>query len=127
WRAVGVSTAADVADVAPGPADALLFDARPPAGAACEGGHGVAFDRAALRAYRAARPFVLAGGLTPDNVGPAVREARAVPGFCGVDVSSGVERAGTGKRRKDPEKIARFVQAAVAAFAEEPAQCASGA
>lgn len=49
--------------------------------------------------------FVLAGGLTPGNVGDAIRRAR--PSI--VDVSSGVERA---PGEKDPALIGRFVEAA---------------
>lgn len=51
------------------------------------------------------KPYLLAGGLNPDNVGSAV----AVMHPYGVDVSSGVERdSGTGK---DPEKMEAFVRA----------------
>jgi phosphoribosylanthranilate isomerase len=56
-------------------------------------------------AAHARRPFLLAGGLTPENVGAAVSAVRPD----GVDVASGVERA---PRVKDPDKIARFVAAA---------------
>jgi len=50
-------------------------------------------------------PFVLSGGLTPDNVAEAIRITKA--GI--VDVSSGVEsRPG----EKDPELIRRFLQRA---------------
>jgi phosphoribosylanthranilate isomerase len=65
-------------------------------------GEGIAFDWARVRS----RPgrFVIAGGLTPENVGGAVTAARPF----GVDVSSGVE---CGPGRKDPEKMARFVAA----------------
>jgi phosphoribosylanthranilate isomerase len=65
-------------------------------------GKGVTFDWTKVRA----RPgrFVIAGGLTPENVGEAVTVARPF----GVDVSSGVESA---PGRKDPEKMARFVAA----------------
>ncbi len=50
--------------------------------------------------------LILAGGLTPDNVGGAIVQTRPF----GVDVSGGVESAD--KRKKDPRKIADFVQAA---------------
>ncbi len=65
-------------------------------------GKGIAFDWSRVRA----RPgrFVIAGGLTPENVGDAVSLARPF----GVDVSSGVESAAG---RKDAEKMARFVEA----------------
>ena len=51
------------------------------------------------------KPYLLAGGLNPDNVGSAVAAMHPY----GVDVSSGVERdSGTGK---DPEKMEAFVRA----------------
>ena len=55
------------------------------------------------------RPWVLAGGLTPENVGRAIAEAG--PGA--VDVASGVESA---PGRKDPEKVAAFVERARRGF-----------
>jgi phosphoribosylanthranilate isomerase len=58
----------------------------------------------------AQRPFLLAGGLTPDNVGDAIRRVRPD----GVDVATGVEVA---PGRKDPAKVAAFIQAARAARA----------
>ncbi len=70
-------------------------------------GRGVTFDwRLALGLTR---PFILAGGLTPENVTDAIRVARPR----GVDVTSGVERV---PGRKDPDKVARFIAAAREAF-----------
>ena len=67
-----------------------------------QGGTGQTFDwRVAAELSSAGFQFLLAGGLTPENVGRAVREAN----LWGVDVSTGVELAGT----KDSEKIRRFV------------------
>lgn len=85
-------------------ADMLLFDARPPTGANRAGGHGAAFDWSLLKDRTFARPWFLAGGLTPDNVGRAavLAEARM------VDVSSGVESA---PGVKDAGRIAAFLNA----------------
>ncbi|MCB1745569.1 MAG: phosphoribosylanthranilate isomerase [Gammaproteobacteria bacterium] len=79
-------------------ASAVLLDTYD---AALYGGSGRTFDWAQLPA-QLARPFVLAGGLTPDNVAEAVRRTRPYA----VDVSGGIERA---KGRKDPHKMRRFV------------------
>lgn len=78
-------------------ATALLLDAH---GAGERGGSGRTFDWTAIRA---SRPFVLAGGLTPDNVGAAVRTARPYA----VDVSSGVEQS---PGVKDVAKMRRFLE-----------------
>ena len=69
------------------------------------GGGGVAAPWG-LIAERARRPFLLAGGLTPENVADAVARTRPA----GVDVASGVE--GASPRRKDPAKVAAFIAAA---------------
>ncbi|ENW5775247.1 N-(5'-phosphoribosyl)anthranilate isomerase, partial [Neisseria gonorrhoeae] len=51
------------------------------------------------------KPWVLAGGLTPENVGEAVR----ITGAEAVDVSGGVEAS---KGKKDPAKVAAFIATA---------------
>lgn len=99
----GISSFADVAD-------RLLLDAKPPKHADRPGGLGVLFDWTLLKALDPTLPFMLSGGLTPDNVGDAVKTVKPF----GVDVSSGVESApGT----KDAGMIRSFVQRARAATA----------
>jgi phosphoribosylanthranilate isomerase len=68
------------------------------------GGSGRMMDWTLAREVASRLPIVLAGGLTPENVGEAVRTVRP----WGVDVSSGVETGGA----KDPSKVRAFVQAA---------------
>lgn len=109
-KAVAVATRTDVTDaldyLVPQGQVMLLFDAKPPADAsALPGGNGLAFDWTILDAAIDCGPYVLAGGLTPDNVAEAIVRTGAVI----VDVSSGVERA---PGEKDPELIRRFLRAA---------------
>jgi phosphoribosylanthranilate isomerase len=94
-------------------ADRLLLDAKPPKGADRPGGHGRSFDWTLLRGFAAPRPYLLSGGLTPQNVEEAVR----VSGAPGVDVSSGVE---TAPGNKDPDLIRAFIAAARRAAASLP-------
>ena len=68
------------------------------------GGTGRTFDWNVARAVGERAPCVLAGGLTPDNVGEAIRAARP----SGVDVSGGVESA---YGVKDHDAIRRFLRA----------------
>lgn len=84
--------------------DHLMFDARPPEGSTLPGGVGARFDWTLLadRAFR--RPWFVAGGLTPDNVGEAI----AISGAPLVDVSSGVESE---PGVKDANRIAAFLKA----------------
>ena len=91
-KAIGVAEAADLAaiDRYAGVADQLLIDAKPPRGADLPGGNGLAFDWRLLAGRKYwPLPWMLAGGLTPDNVAEAVR----LTGARQVDVSSGVESA----------------------------------
>lgn len=86
-------------------ADYILFDSRPGPLAERPGGTGLAFDWRMLSGIRLDRPWGIAGGLNPENVGRAI--AIANPAF--VDTSSGVEDAPGQKNR---EKIAAFISAA---------------
>lgn len=106
-KAVGLAEAADLAalDRYGRVADQILVDARPPAGADLPGGNGLAFDWRLIAGRRWAGPWMLAGGLTPEKVGEAIR----LTGARQVDVSSGVESA---PGVKDAERIAAFVAAA---------------
>ncbi|MGE3302332.1 MAG: phosphoribosylanthranilate isomerase [Hyphomonadaceae bacterium] len=103
-KALGIAGAEDLAQAAPfeGAADMFLFDAKPPAGADRAGGHGLAFDWRILQGRRFARPWMLSGGLTPENVAAAIAESAAPA----VDVSSGVE---TAPGIKDAGRIAAFL------------------
>lgn len=106
-KALGVADADDLALV---PAyaevcDRLLIDAKPPKDARLPGGNGVAFDWRVMAGFSCAVPWLLSGGLTPENVGEALRLTHAP----GVDVSSGVESA---PGVKDAGKIKAFVTAA---------------
>ncbi|MGL4240121.1 MAG: phosphoribosylanthranilate isomerase [Beijerinckiaceae bacterium] len=108
-KVLGVASVADLAsiDSYAGVADRILLDAKPPKDAAYPGGHGQPFDWSILEALPPAQPFILAGGLTPENVGEAVRSVRRLGvALGGVDVASGVESA---PGIKDPAKIRAFV------------------
>ena len=102
-----IAAAADVAatkayeDVA----DRFLFDAKAPADATRPGGNAEAFDWSLLKDNSAQKPWMLAGGLTPENVAEAIKTSGAEA----VDVSSGVEDA---PGVKSIDKIRAFLAAA---------------
>ena len=106
WKALAVASRDDLRGMAnySGAADLILFDAKTPKGG-LPGGMGLAFDWSLLAGYRGALPWGLAGGLSPANVGEALR----ITGAPLVDTSSGVESA---PGRKDPARIAAFCAAA---------------
>ncbi len=111
-KAIKVETAADAAraldyaDVA----RMILFDAKAPKdlAGALPGGNGLPFDWRLLDGVKDRVPFVLSGGLSPDNVAEAIRATGATI----VDVSSGVE---TAPGVKSPDLIRQFITAARAA------------
>lgn len=110
-KAIGVERPRDLdeAEAFEG-ADAFLFDAKPPAGATREGGHGKSFDWSILKGFRVQdhEDWTLSGGLTPENVAEAIRKS----GAGAVDVSSGVEKS---LGVKDKAKVEAFIKAAKAA------------
>lgn len=103
WKAIAVSSPADVARLDLVPAEAILLDAPTPG----RGGAGAKFDHAVAAGARAQFPaikIVLAGGMTPHNVAAAI--AKVQP--WAVDVASGVE---TAPGIKDRAKLTAFVDA----------------
>lgn len=104
-EAADIAAAADFADVA----SLILYDSKAPEtlGNALPGGNGHAFDWGLLEGEK--RPaFMLAGGLTRENVAEAIR----VTGAPVVDLSSGVESA---PGIKDIGLIRKFIEAAKSA------------
>lgn len=107
-KAVGVSGEGDLAalDAYAGVADQILVDAKPPKDADLPGGNGLAFDWRLISGRRWTVPWMLAGGLTPDTVGEAMR----LTGATQLDVSSGVECA---PGVKDADLIRAFCRTAL--------------
>jgi len=80
--------------------DTLLLDAYHPQ---LLGGTGKTLDWVTLQQFRPTCPWLLAGGLTPDNVLDALRELQP----SGIDLSSGVERS---PGDKDLDKVAQLFE-----------------
>jgi phosphoribosylanthranilate isomerase len=104
WRSLAVQGPEDLPESA-GVAACLVVEPQPPDGASRPGGNGQALDWSWLAGWEPECAWMLAGGLTPDNVARAV----AMSGAAAVDVSSGVESE---PGIKDPALIAAFVAAA---------------
>lgn len=105
-KVVGVADADDLPKLAQyeAVADMILVDAKAPKGADLPGGNGIRFDWSLIAGREWSVPWMLAGGLTPDNVAEAITKTGALQ----VDVASGVESA---PGQKDPALIQAFVQA----------------
>jgi len=86
-------------------ADMLLFDAKAPVESSIPGGNGITFDWTLLAGFQSPLPWLLSGGLTPENVAEAIKQSGAKM----VDVSSGVEQK---PGVKDAGKINAFIEAA---------------
>jgi phosphoribosylanthranilate isomerase len=106
-KVVGVAEPADLTalDDYARVADQLLVETKPAKDAALPGGNGLPFDWTLIAGRRWTTPWMLAGGLTAENVAQAIR----LTGAQQVDVSSGVESA---PGVKDAAKIAAFIAAA---------------
>lgn len=94
WKAVQVQTAADIQAARQLGADQLILEGK-------AGGMGITADWELIAGAKPAQPFLLAGGLTPENVAEAA--SRVQPD--GVDFSSGIETGGV----KDYAKMKRIV------------------
>ncbi|WP_299830050.1 phosphoribosylanthranilate isomerase [uncultured Roseobacter sp.] len=108
-KAVGIADADDLAELDRylKVADQILVDAKPPKTSELPGGNGLTFDWRLVAGRRWPVPWMLAGGLTPDNVAEAI----ALTGAKQVDVASGVESA---PGIKDHDMVRSFVHAAKA-------------
>ena len=103
-KAVGIADGDDLPKLESyfGVADQILVDAKPPKGGELPGGNGLSFDWRLIAGRRWPCPWMLAGGLTPENVAEAVK----MTGAKQVDVSSGVEDA---PGQKNAKLIQKFV------------------
>ncbi|GAB0056776.1 Phosphoribosylanthranilate isomerase [Candidatus Magnetaquicoccaceae bacterium FCR-1] len=99
-KALRVAGPEDLIGVERYPVQGLLLDAKV---AGHYGGSGQPFDWSILAGFQPPVPWILAGGLDPENVADAVRRVQPYA----VDVSSGVEAA---PGIKDPAKMIGFVR-----------------
>lgn len=94
WKAFRVETEADILRAQESPADAILLDSG-------DGGTGTVFNWDLLQ--HITRPYILAGGLSPENAAEALERLHPY----GMDVSSGIETEGL----KDKRKMTAFMAA----------------
>ena len=99
-KAFSIRSADDLKAFAPylGIADCFLFDAKPPKGSDLPGGNGISFDWSLMDGLDPELPYMLSGGIGPENLEEAIARVRPP----GIDISSGVESS---PGRKDPDKI----------------------
>lgn len=102
-KAFGISTEQDLEQCAAyeGIADMFIFDYK----SAGKGGSGKHFDWTVLEAYRGKTPFLLSGGIGPDDA-EAIKSFHH-PAFAGIDVNSRFE---TAPAVKDVEMLRKFVE-----------------
>ena len=89
FKAIGIGDAADLAGLSEykGCVDMFVFDTRTRA----RGGSGRQFDHSLLADYALDVPYLLSGGIGPDDVGTVVSAMR--PGMAGIDINSRFEIA----------------------------------
>jgi len=104
FKALRVGSVEDIVAASTFPGHPLLVDAKVEGQL---GGTGRCIDWPLVVPLARSRALILAGGLTPENVADAVRLVQP----WGVDTASGVDSA-SDPRRKDAERMQRFVQAA---------------
>ncbi|MEM1036132.1 MAG: phosphoribosylanthranilate isomerase [Pseudomonadota bacterium] len=105
WKAAGIGNEDELEALQAFEVDRFLIDAKPAEGADLPGGNGEVGDWSLLEGFEPGIPWLLAGGLTPNNVADAI----TATGAHAVDVSSGVERA---RGVKDEDLIRDFIDAA---------------
>lgn len=96
WQAFILKEEKDIERANASPADLILLD----------GGKGEGKEAEAELLQKIHRPYILAGGLSPENV---VEKIKALSPY-GLDVSSGIEEQGEEGSRKSPEKMESFIR-----------------
>ena len=103
-KAIGVSKKSDLESILlfKDVADQLLIDAKSSSSSVLPGGNGLNFDWNLLKNFKFECPWLLAGGLTSENVKKAIK----LTGANQLDLSSGVEKT---PGQKDEDKISLFM------------------
>ena len=99
WRAIRVENEESLVGFEDYPCEALVLDAFDPKR---QGGTGRTFNWGLLNEWVSPKPWILSGGLNPDNVAEAIQRLNPA----GVDVASGVESA---PGVKDPMLVKAFI------------------
>ena len=104
-KAFGVATAADIVRTAAyeGTCDLYVFDTL----GAAHGGTGRKFDHSLLTAYNGDTPYLLSGGLGPEDAADLAATAQKDPRCAGVDINSRFE---TAPGVKDHAAIQQFIE-----------------
>lgn len=108
WKAISISSRSDldICKAYEDCVDAFVFDTK----CTCVGGSGQQFDWSVLADYAGERPFLLSGGIGPDDA-PRLRQTLALDGFpvekfLGIDLNSRFE---TVPALKDINKLKEFI------------------